>query len=151
MSGITLDAGPLIALDRGDRLVVALLARAGLRGLGLVIPATALAQAIRAPERQALLAGRLGRFIGRCRSHAKRILDMHDRGEFLRRLRFRGAGFALDGVQRSLDEVMQIPEAAQGLFEELLRRDGEGRCPSNLRMVAHQLDIFLHALSEPRA
>ncbi|HUE90276.1 MAG TPA: hypothetical protein VMO26_29690 [Vicinamibacterales bacterium] len=56
MSGITLDAGGLIALDRGDRRVLALIARAAERGLRVTIPATALAQAIRNPARQARLA-----------------------------------------------------------------------------------------------
>ena len=56
MSGITFDAGGLIALDRGDRRVLALLARAAERGIRVTIPATALAQAIRSPARQARLA-----------------------------------------------------------------------------------------------
>lgn len=56
MSGVTFDAGGLIALDRGDRRVLALLARAAERGLRVTIPATALAQAIRSPARQARLA-----------------------------------------------------------------------------------------------
>ena len=49
MSGVTLDAGGLIALDRGDRRVLALLARAAERGLRVTVPATALAQVIRRP------------------------------------------------------------------------------------------------------
>lgn len=56
MSGITFDTGGLIAVDRGDRRVLALLARAAERGLRVTIPATALAQAIRSPARQARLA-----------------------------------------------------------------------------------------------
>ncbi|HEY1702566.1 MAG TPA: hypothetical protein VGG75_22915 [Trebonia sp.] len=56
MAGITLDAGGLIALDRGDRRVLVLLARAGEEGVRVTIPATALAQAIRRPERQVRLA-----------------------------------------------------------------------------------------------
>ena len=56
MNGITLDAGGLIALDRNDRRVVVLLARAMERGLRVTVPATALAQAIRSPARQARLA-----------------------------------------------------------------------------------------------
>lgn len=56
MSGITFDAGGLIALDRNDRRVLALLARATARGMRVTIPATALAQAIRRPARQARLA-----------------------------------------------------------------------------------------------
>jgi predicted nucleic acid-binding protein len=56
VNGIVFDAGGLIALDRGDRRVLAILARAAERGLRITIPATALAQAIRAPARQARLA-----------------------------------------------------------------------------------------------
>lgn len=55
MSGITFDAGGLIALDRNDRRVVALIARAAERGSRITIPATALAQAMRNPARQARL------------------------------------------------------------------------------------------------
>ena len=53
---IVLDAGPLIGLDRGDRRVVALLARAHETGAAVRVPATALAQAMRHPARQARLA-----------------------------------------------------------------------------------------------
>ena len=53
---ITLDAGALIALDRNDRRVLVLLARAWETGARVTVPATALAQAIRQPERQARLA-----------------------------------------------------------------------------------------------
>lgn len=55
MSGITFDAGGLIALDRNDRRVLILLARATDRGMRITIPATALAQAMRSPARQARL------------------------------------------------------------------------------------------------
>src|SRR5437588_12474204 len=55
MSGITFDAGGLIALDRNDRRVLALIARAMELGIRITIPATALAQAIRNPARQARL------------------------------------------------------------------------------------------------
>lgn len=56
MSGITFDAGGLIALDRGDRRVLALLARTAERKMRVTVPATALAQAIRNPARQVRLA-----------------------------------------------------------------------------------------------
>lgn len=55
MSGVTLDAGGLIALDRDDRRVVVLLARARETGATATVPASALAQAVRRPERQARL------------------------------------------------------------------------------------------------
>ena len=55
MSGVTFDAGGLIALDRNDRRVVVLLARAAEMGARVTVPATALAQAMRQPARQARL------------------------------------------------------------------------------------------------
>ena len=55
MNGITFDAGGLIALDRNDRKVIVLLARASELRLRVVVPATALAQAVRNPARQARL------------------------------------------------------------------------------------------------
>lgn len=59
MGGITLDAGALIAVDRADRRVLVLLARAAETNSRVTIPASALAQAIRRPERQ----GRLSRLV----------------------------------------------------------------------------------------
>ena len=55
VSGIAFDAGGLIALNRNDRRVLTLIARATERGMRITIPATALAQAIRNPARQARL------------------------------------------------------------------------------------------------
>ena len=55
MSGIIFDAGGLIALDRNDRTVLTLVVRAQERGMRITIPATALAQAIRNPAKQARL------------------------------------------------------------------------------------------------
>jgi hypothetical protein len=55
MAGITVDAGGLIALDRNDRRVIVLLARAIETNSRVTIPASALSQAIRRPERQARL------------------------------------------------------------------------------------------------
>ena len=54
--GITLDTGGLIAVDRDDRSIVVLLTRATEVGARLTVPAGALAQAIRRPERQVRLA-----------------------------------------------------------------------------------------------
>jgi predicted nucleic acid-binding protein len=53
--GVTLDAGGLIAFERNDRRVVALLARAQELGAAVIVPATALAQVVRAPVRQVRL------------------------------------------------------------------------------------------------
>ena len=55
MAGVTLDAGGLIALDRNDRRMIVLLARALATNSRITIPASALAQAVRRPERQARL------------------------------------------------------------------------------------------------
>lgn len=62
MAGITLDTGALIALDRNDRRIVVLLDRAQETGAPVTVPATALAQAIRQPARQARQA-RLARLV----------------------------------------------------------------------------------------
>ena len=56
MAGMTMDAGALIAVDRNDRRVLVLLARARETGSRVTVPASALAQAVRHPERQARLA-----------------------------------------------------------------------------------------------
>ena len=56
MPGITMDAGALIAVDRNDRRVLVLLARALETGSRVTVPAGALAQALRRPEQQARLA-----------------------------------------------------------------------------------------------
>jgi predicted nucleic acid-binding protein len=56
MPGVTLDAGALIAVDRNDRRVIVLLARAAETGARVTVPASALAQAVRRPERQVRLA-----------------------------------------------------------------------------------------------
>jgi hypothetical protein len=55
LTGFTFDAGALIALDRSDRRVLAILARAAELGMRITIPATALAQAMRSPARQSRL------------------------------------------------------------------------------------------------
>jgi hypothetical protein len=55
MPGVTLDAGGLIALDRDDRRMVVLLARARETGARVTVPASVLAQAIRRPDKQVRL------------------------------------------------------------------------------------------------
>lgn len=54
--GLTLDAGALIAFDRNDRRLVALIARAREHGFALSVPAGAVGQAWRNGRRQARLA-----------------------------------------------------------------------------------------------
>lgn len=60
-AGYTFDAGALIAVDRDDRRIAVLIGRATERGGTVTVPATVLAQVIRAPQRQV----RLMRFIRR--------------------------------------------------------------------------------------
>jgi len=54
-AGVTIDAGGLIALDRGDRRVIALLARASETSAPVTVPASALAQVVRRPVQQVRL------------------------------------------------------------------------------------------------
>ncbi len=56
MRGVTLDAGAFIGLERHDRRVLVLLARARETGGRVSVPATVLAQVVRGPERQTHLA-----------------------------------------------------------------------------------------------
>ena len=60
MSGAVLDAGALIAFDRNDRRVVAIVTRALEHGDTLVVPAIVIAQAWRDGRTQARLARLLG-------------------------------------------------------------------------------------------
>jgi len=53
--GITLDAGALMALDRNDRRVVAMIAGVAQHNWRITVPATAFAQALRHPAREARL------------------------------------------------------------------------------------------------
>lgn len=54
-TGITLDAGGLIAFERGNRQIIALLARAAETAARITLPATVLAQVVRRPQRQVAL------------------------------------------------------------------------------------------------
>ena len=56
MTGVTLDTGALVAADRNDRSVWALVGEWGARGTVVIVPAGCLAQAWRNGSRQALLA-----------------------------------------------------------------------------------------------
>jgi hypothetical protein len=60
MAGLTLDAGALVAFERNDRRLVALLARSLEHGFSLAVPAGAVGQVWRDGRRQA----RLARFLG---------------------------------------------------------------------------------------
>ena len=55
MTGVVLDTGALIALDRGDRAITVLIAEARAANATLTVPAGCVAQAWRNPSRQARL------------------------------------------------------------------------------------------------
>lgn len=59
MAGVTLDTGALIAIERGDQRLQALIDEAATRGADITVPAGVVAQAWRASARQA----RLSRFL----------------------------------------------------------------------------------------
>ena len=56
MAGVTLDAGALIAFERNDRRMVALIARSLAHGYSLTVPAGVVGQVWRSGRRQARLA-----------------------------------------------------------------------------------------------
>ena len=60
MAGVTLDAGALIAFERNDRRLVAMIAQSLEHGLTLAVPAGVVGQVWRDGRRQA----RLARFLG---------------------------------------------------------------------------------------
>ena len=60
MPGLTLDAGALVAFERNERHVVALLSQAVTHGLALAVPAGVVGQVWRDGRRQARLARLLG-------------------------------------------------------------------------------------------
>jgi hypothetical protein len=90
MAGLTLDAGALIAFERNDRRVVALLARALHHEWALVVPAGVVGQVWRDGRRQARLARLLA-------THAVHIEVLDDR-------RAREAG-QLCGVRGTADVI----------------------------------------------
>jgi len=55
LSGLTLDTGALIALERGNRFVAALLQRAIAAKADIALPTTVIAQAMRDPAKQVAL------------------------------------------------------------------------------------------------
>jgi len=60
MPGLTLDSGALIAFERNDRSIVAIIARAVQQGVTLAVPAGVVGQVWRDGRRQARLARLLG-------------------------------------------------------------------------------------------
>ena len=75
MPGLTLDAGALIAFDRNDRTVVALIATALERRLSMAVPAGVVAQVWRDGRRQA----RLARLLAAQELEVETLDDQHAR------------------------------------------------------------------------
>jgi len=75
MAGLTLDAGALIAFERNDRRVVALIAQSLERGYSLAVPAAVVGQVWRDGRRQA----RLARFLGSDRVEVETLDDQRAR------------------------------------------------------------------------
>ena len=90
MNGVTFDAGGLIALDRNDRQVLALIARTAVRKMRITIPATALAQVIHIVQRTEDDVNRLG---------------LHRVAWLERRDQVGGLGLRLEGRFRTADNV----------------------------------------------
>src|SRR4051794_98341 len=90
MPGLTLDAGALVAFERNDRRVVALIARAVETNYSLAVPAGVVAQVWRDGRRQPRLARMLG-------ADAVEIEPLDDRGA-------RAAG-QLCGVTQTSDVI----------------------------------------------
>lgn len=65
MAALVFDASALIALDRGDRAVIALLAAAAQQGIEAITSSTCVAQVWRDPARQVRLTRALGGFLER--------------------------------------------------------------------------------------
>lgn len=124
MPGITLDAGALIAFERNDRRVVALLARALVHDLTITIPAGVVGQVWRDGRRQA----RLARLLAADEVEVE-ILD--DR-------RARAAG-QLCGVKRTSDVIdASVVLGARGRGDRVITSD-----PRDLRRLDTTLELIV--------
>jgi hypothetical protein len=122
-NGLTLDAGALIAFERNDRAVVAILTRARQRDLRLVAPAGVVGQVWRDGSRQARLARLLG-------SDQVEVVPLDD-------ARARAAG-QLCGVAGTRDVIdASVVLCARELGHGVLTSDVEDlqRLDSSLRFV----------------
>jgi predicted nucleic acid-binding protein len=124
MSGAVLDAGALIAVERGDRRMQALLYEAHRAGARLTVPAGALAQSWRAASRQA----RLARFL-RLDNVAVVPLDEPTA---------KAAGI-LCGKARTAD----IVDASVVIAARLLRQTVITSDPDDLRRLDQQLSVVV--------
>src|SRR5579875_246500 len=122
-AGLTLDAGALIAFERGDRQVVGIIKRARERGETLAIPAGVVGQVWRDGRRQ----GRLVRLLG---SGAVEVVVLDDLGA-------RGAG-QLCGVAGTSDVI----DATVVLCAGSRRRRIVTSDPEDLRALDPHLNIM---------
>lgn len=102
MAGLTLDAGALIAFERNDRRVVALIARSLEHGHSVAVPAGVVGQVWRDGRRQARLARLLG-------SHAVDVETMDDQ-----RARQAGQLCGVRGVSDVIDASVVLCARARG-------------------------------------
>jgi predicted nucleic acid-binding protein len=124
LSGVTFDAGGLIAVERNNRHVLALLKRASERGIPITVPATALAQVLRNPARQA----RLSRFIRQASTHLV-ALDGPDATAVGRLLARTGTADIVDA---------HVALCAQRAGQAVLTSD-----PEDLRRIAPELQLIV--------
>ena len=124
MGALALDAGALIALDRNQREVVALIARAAERGDRLIVSAGALAQAMREPATQA----RLSRLV---RQPTTDVVPL-DRVEAVRV----GRRLAVSGTSDIVDA--HVVECAQRANAPVVTSD-----PDDLRVLGPNLRIVV--------
>jgi hypothetical protein len=124
MSGVTLDAGALIALERNDRRVTTILARAVRTSVGIAVPAGVVGQVWRDGRRQARIARLL-------RSSAVEV-------EPLDELRARAAGqlCGLSGTHDVIDASVVLCAKARG--HSVLSSD-----PDDLRRLDGSLSIVV--------
>lgn len=122
MPGLTLDSGALIAFERNDRRVVALLLRALHHEYSLAVPAGVVGQVWRDGRRQARLARLLG-------SEDVEVESLDDR-------RARAAG-QLCGIRGTADVIdASVVLCAQGRGHRVVTSD-----PRDLRLLAPDLEL----------
>jgi len=124
MPGLTLDAGALIAFERNDRRVVALLSRALAHELPLVVPAGVVGQVWRDGRRQARLARLLA-------ADEVEVEMLDDR-------RVRAAG-QLCGVKRTADVIdASVVVGARERGDRVVTSD-----PDDLRRLDARIELIV--------
>lgn len=122
--GVTLDTGALIAIERGDRRMQALLDEAVAAGAPIAVPAGVVAQAWRASPRQA----RLSRFLGLA---AVTVVPLDDT-----EARATGALCGLTGTADVVDASVVICARSRGHGVVTGDRDDLAALDPTLRLIA---------------